>query len=120
MWFCFIDISPGKKEEQILGSTFFLGGEVGAEGGQWLGGLFCASTFVIKMINADLAVMLIEIGRETLNINQTCFFIIIYLTSLFPPCTFIPLLSFGSSRHKGEILCVKIYRTVSFFYLLIL
>lgn len=83
-------------------------------------GMFCPSAFFIKMINADLTVMLVEIGRETFNINQTLFFIIVYLTSLFPPCRFIPLLSFGSSRHRREILCVKIYRTVSLFYLLIL
>lgn len=101
-----------EKEEQILGSIW----------GVWRGvcGMFCPSAFFIKMINADLTVMLVEIGRETFNINQTLFFIIVYLTSLFPPCRFIPLLSFGSSRHRREILCVKIYRTVSLFYLLIL
>lgn len=36
--------------------------------------VFYTSTSVIKMINADLAVTLIESGREALNINQTCFF----------------------------------------------
>lgn len=72
--FVLLSLVLGKKEEQILGSNFF----------------FCASTFVIKMINADLAVMLVEIGRETLNINQTCFFIIVYLTSFFSTMQIYP------------------------------